>query len=185
MPTLMPACGVRYPIFIRRCAAPAWVPKTQVRHYRMATGDETRFHSGARPRDLQVVLPSTTISFCSACFPPRSAPHISSERAPPVRACRQPARTMTWAQVLVDGVAAEPPGILLSGDRRSAHIRFQQRFERATRPDPADQDILQFVFGRADVPLDQLPQRTTLERGVVAHLRAGRHRQIGAGWLPL
>ncbi len=75
-------------------------------------------------------------------------------------------------------------------------VRFQRRF-RPIAPEPddgpagaGDQAILEFVFRRRRGPLtteelDRLPQRTTLERAVVAHLRAGRHWRVASGWCPL
>ncbi|MGH3097980.1 MAG: hypothetical protein ACRDMV_18510 [Streptosporangiales bacterium] len=45
--------------------------------------------------------------------------------------------------------------------------------------------MLEFVFRRTDQPIDQLPQSSTLERAVVAHLRAGRHWRVRTGWLTL
>jgi hypothetical protein len=63
-------------------------------------------------------------------------------------------------------------------------MRFQRRFQLV--PDkrwPADDDIIQFVFGRPPpVSLDRLPQQTTLERAVVQHLQAGRHWYSQLGW---
>lgn len=51
----------------------------------------------------------------------------------------------------------------------------------------SDDDILEFVFhappGSAD--LDRLPQTGTLQRAIVAHLRAGRHWRLGRGWTEL
>ncbi|MBA2518598.1 MAG: DUF5596 domain-containing protein [Chloroflexia bacterium] len=64
-------------------------------------------------------------------------------------------------------------------------IRFQRRFRAAVGPDPVDEWILRFVFGRADVDLDTVPQRTTLERAVASHLRAGRTWHGGLGWFVL
>ncbi len=65
-------------------------------------------------------------------------------------------------------------------------IRFQRRFQLAHRPEePDDESILRFVFGRTGPTLDDLPQRTLLERAVVAHLKAGGHWHGGAGWLEM
>jgi hypothetical protein len=64
-------------------------------------------------------------------------------------------------------------------------MRFQRRF-RIIGGYESDADILRFVFGRiAPTSLDDLPQRTTLERAIVAHLRAGRHWQSRTGVLEL
>jgi hypothetical protein len=72
-------------------------------------------------------------------------------------------------------------------------VRFQRRFRPVPpKPDEAtgDQAILEFVFRRRRGPLapgelDRLPQRTSLERAVVTHLRAGRHWRVATGWCPL
>jgi hypothetical protein len=63
-------------------------------------------------------------------------------------------------------------------------IRFQRRFHLVGSVE-GDHDILRFVFGRIAPDLDELPQRTTLERAVVAHLRAGKHWRTRVGWLEL
>lgn len=70
-------------------------------------------------------------------------------------------------------------------DPGSNIIAFQQRFRLIGTYD-GDADILRFVFGRVGaVDLDTLPQRTTLERAIVAHLRAGKHWRNRVGWLEL
>lgn len=63
-------------------------------------------------------------------------------------------------------------------------ITFQQRFQLAYTPDADDRVTLEFVFRTPDRPLEELPQRTTLERAVVYHLQNGRHWHGGVGWLP-
>ncbi len=70
-------------------------------------------------------------------------------------------------------------------------MRFQRRFELAPGGVPTD-DALKFVF-RVRIPLegvsapflDSLPARTTLQRAIVAHLRAGGRWRSCAGWLDL
>ncbi|HLI45008.1 MAG TPA: acyltransferase domain-containing protein [Acidimicrobiales bacterium] len=65
-------------------------------------------------------------------------------------------------------------------------VMFQRRFELLPGFFDGDASILEFVFRvAADHPLDRLAQRTTLERAVVAHLRAGRHWRVRTGWLDL
>lgn len=71
-------------------------------------------------------------------------------------------------------------------------IRFQRRFTRFTDRQQADRDVLEHLFRRRyeeqHVPsalLDELPQRTTLDRAVVAHLREGRHWYNQTGWFTL
>ena len=74
-------------------------------------------------------------------------------------------------------------------------VRFQERFrivdgDRGVHgdhegPEPADAEPVQFVFGNPDLPVESLPRRTTVERAVGDHLRAGGHWYIGHGWFPL
>ncbi|GCB50275.1 acyltransferase domain-containing protein [Streptomyces sp. NL15-2K] len=65
-------------------------------------------------------------------------------------------------------------------------VRFQERF-RIAREDtePADTEPVQFVFGDPELPVESLPRRTSVERAVGDHLRAGGHWYIGHGWFPL
>ena len=69
-------------------------------------------------------------------------------------------------------------------------IRFQRRFTRFTDREQADWAVLENLFRRRyegpRVPaalLDELPQRTTLERAIVTHLRGGHHWYNRTGWL--
>jgi hypothetical protein len=65
-------------------------------------------------------------------------------------------------------------------------MRFQRRFRLLPGFDvDGDEDILRFVFRRAAPALDELPRRTSLERAVVDHLRAGRHWKVRTGWFEL
>jgi hypothetical protein len=63
-------------------------------------------------------------------------------------------------------------------------VRFQRRFTLVAGESwPADDEIVQFVFGRPrPASLDSLRQRTTLERAIVQHLREGRHWYGRLGW---
>ncbi|MET8832248.1 acyltransferase domain-containing protein [Streptomyces sp. NPDC004610] len=63
-------------------------------------------------------------------------------------------------------------------------IRFQERFS-LTRDDtePSDSHPVQFVFGDPELPHQDLPRRTTLERAVGDHLRSGGHWYTGHGWM--
>ena len=64
-------------------------------------------------------------------------------------------------------------------------VRFQRRFVPVARgPVDGDGSVRRFVFGDTTRPVEALPQRTTLERAAVTHLRAGRHWQVSSGWLP-
>lgn len=61
-------------------------------------------------------------------------------------------------------------------------VRFQRRFELAKTATPFDGQAVKFVFRKhPDTPLDALPQDTTLQRAVVAHVRAGRAWNSGLG----
>ncbi|MCF3963309.1 acyltransferase domain-containing protein [Streptomyces fuscigenes] len=70
-------------------------------------------------------------------------------------------------------------------------IRFQDRFRPARPGEPpeaggqGDRDAIGFVFGDPALPPGDLPRRTTLERAIADHLRAGRHWTTGHGWLEL
>jgi hypothetical protein len=91
----------------------------------------------------------------------------------------EPYRVVTCASWLLDPQLAEflPP--------ESNIVRFQRRFQLLPGGRDGNRDVLRFVFHTRTTPLDALPQRTTLERAVVAHLRAGRHWRTRTGWLPL
>lgn len=65
-------------------------------------------------------------------------------------------------------------------------IRFQERFRVAHEDtEPADTEPVQYVFGDPDIPPRDLPRRTSVERAVGDHLRAGGHWYVGHGWFPL
>lgn len=65
-------------------------------------------------------------------------------------------------------------------------VRFQERFTLVPGwTKPGDDDTVRFVFGYVPASLDELPQKTTLERAVVAHMRRGRSWRIRLGWLEL
>jgi AcrR family transcriptional regulator len=63
-------------------------------------------------------------------------------------------------------------------------VQFQRRFTIRTFP-ANDHTIVRFVFGRDESDVDQLPRRTTLERAIIDHIKAGRHWRSGSGWLTL
>jgi GNAT domain-containint protein len=65
-------------------------------------------------------------------------------------------------------------------------LAFQRRFTLVPGARDNDDWILGVVFGaERSKDLNALPQRTTLERAVVNHLRQGRHWRMRTGWLPL
>jgi GNAT domain-containint protein/N-acyltransferase family protein len=64
-------------------------------------------------------------------------------------------------------------------------VRFQKRFRLIGEGQDGDRDIVRFVFHCLVADLDTLPQRTTLERAIVAHLRGGGHWRNRTGWLEL
>ncbi|MGW3204986.1 acyltransferase domain-containing protein [Streptomyces sp. NPDC001135] len=64
-------------------------------------------------------------------------------------------------------------------------VRFQNRFRTAREDtEPSDTEPVQFVFGDPDLPVAELPRRTSVERAVGDHLRAGGHWYVGHGWFP-
>jgi hypothetical protein len=89
-----------------------------------------------------------------------------------------------WSWLLDDQLADWLP-------RESNIMRFQRRFELVPGWQPSN-SALQFVF-RRPLPvegvtgafLDSLPVRTTLERAVVTHLRAGGEWRSRSGWVDL
>jgi hypothetical protein len=74
-------------------------------------------------------------------------------------------------------------------DPDSNIVRFQERFEPGrepgVEPEPADTEPVRFVFGDPDLPTDALPRRTSVERAVGDHLRAGGHWYVEHGWVRL
>jgi hypothetical protein len=64
-------------------------------------------------------------------------------------------------------------------------VRFQRRFALTPEERDAGIEIFRFVFRCIDAPLDELPQETTLQRAVVAHVRAGRQWHERTGWFRL
>jgi hypothetical protein len=64
-------------------------------------------------------------------------------------------------------------------------VRFARRFTLVGDGYDGDADVLRFVFHRIAPRIDDLPQRTTLECAIVAHLLAGKHWQDRTGWLRL
>lgn len=64
-------------------------------------------------------------------------------------------------------------------------IGFQRRFTIVGDGYDGDADVLRFVFHRIAPNIDELPQRTTLERAIVTHLRAGKHWRNRTGWLEI
>jgi len=64
-------------------------------------------------------------------------------------------------------------------------VRFQRRFELLHEGDVEDARVLEFVFHTLDPDLDTLPQETSLQRAIVAHLRGGGHLSGPTGRLDL
>ena len=90
-----------------------------------------------------------------------------------------PYRVATCGSWLLDEQLAE----YLPAD--SNILQFQRWFQLVPGGRVCDNEIIWFVFRSRNAPLDELPQRTTLERAIVAHLRAGRHWLARSGWLEL
>jgi hypothetical protein len=91
----------------------------------------------------------------------------------------QPVRYATCDSWLLDGQLAN----YLPAE--SNIVQFQRRFRPAGDGEPGNNDILNFVFRSPGTPIDELPQRTTLERAVVQHIRDGHTWRVRNGWLPL
>ncbi len=90
----------------------------------------------------------------------------------------EPVRVATCSSWLLDEQLAE----YLPAD--SNIVRFQRRFQPLRRWDD-DQAVQTFVFGRQYPDPAQIPRRTTLQRAIADHLRAGRHWRGVVGWLAL
>lgn len=91
----------------------------------------------------------------------------------------EPYRVVTCDSWLLDPQLAEylPPGSNIVG--------FQRRFQLLPGGQEGNTAVLRFVFHTLTTPLDELPQRTTLERAAVAHMRAGRSWRTRTGWVAL
>jgi hypothetical protein len=62
-------------------------------------------------------------------------------------------------------------------------VRFQRRFRLEPGvAHPGNASVMEFVFRRVAPDLDELPQDTTLQRAVVAHMRDGREWKVRRGW---
>jgi hypothetical protein len=69
--------------------------------------------------------------------------------------------------------------------REDSNIRrFQDRFQLLPGAYNVNESIVQFVFGPTTEDLNTLPQRSSLERAVVAHMRAGNNWEGRTGWFP-
>ncbi|HEU4332394.1 MAG TPA: acyltransferase domain-containing protein [Lapillicoccus sp.] len=64
-------------------------------------------------------------------------------------------------------------------------VAFQRMFRVGpAKDDDGDSSVRKFVFGNPSVPVEELPQRSSLERAAVAHWRAGRHWRVHVGRVP-
>lgn len=63
-------------------------------------------------------------------------------------------------------------------------VQFQDRFRLVSGGYNVNNSIIQFVFGRTLADLDDLPQRSTLERAVTSHIRSGKEWEGRFGWFP-
>jgi hypothetical protein len=70
-------------------------------------------------------------------------------------------------------------------DEESNLVRFQRRFQLVPGAVENDDEVFKFVFKVAAPKTTGVPQTTTLERAIVAHLRAGRHWRVRTGWVEL
>lgn len=92
-------------------------------------------------------------------------------------------RAMTCGSWLLDEQLAD----YLPAD--SNILRFQRCFNLLPGGRVCDPEIIWFVFRKRGKPveelLDELPQRTSLERAIVQHLRGGGHWLARQGWIPI
>lgn len=64
-------------------------------------------------------------------------------------------------------------------------ILFQDRFMILPSDIIADETVMQFVFGKHARDIDTITPRSTLERGIINHLREGRNWHAPEGWFSL
>ena len=86
-------------------------------------------------------------------------------------------RVATCTSWLLDDQLAE----FLRAD--SNIVQFQRRFTVVDGANDDGRDTLLFVFDRVPDSVEELPQRTTLERAIVQHLRGGGRWRTRTGWL--
>jgi hypothetical protein len=133
--------------------------------------------TGFRPGDdgLGVHIPEDGPLTPQACADSIAAARTFFDRYFP-SATRRLAICESW---LLDDQLAE----YLSADTNI--IRFQRQFTLVPGWRPGDRAVAQFVFRRAADDLAGVPERTTLQRAVLSHLRAGQHWRVRCGWLKL
>jgi hypothetical protein len=71
---------------------------------------------------------------------------------------------------------------MVPGSNIAKFVALWHPFSEAENGDGA---VLNFVFRRPDAQIDDLPTKSSLERAIVAHLKAGKHMQTRLGWLAL
>lgn len=65
-------------------------------------------------------------------------------------------------------------------------IRFQDRFTLTDDEGPdQNETVIEFIFKRPFSELDQIPRDTSLARGIVDHIKAGRTWRFRTGWFRL
>jgi hypothetical protein len=137
----------------------------------------SRLGAGFRPGDdaIGVHIPETGPLTPQAC-----ADSVTAARAFFRRHFPSPTRKLAICEswLLDDQLSAYLPV-------DSNIIAFQRQFTLAPGGKPGDKDVAQFVFRRAVAELGGAPQRTTLQRAVVSHLRTDGHWRVRSGWLRL
>lgn len=64
-------------------------------------------------------------------------------------------------------------------------LAFQRLFTLVPGSLRGDRSVAMFVFRRSVAEFGSVPQRTTLQRAAVSHLRTGGHWRVRAGWIAL
>lgn len=64
-------------------------------------------------------------------------------------------------------------------------IRFQERFTLSNESHVASDSVMQFVFGKHVGDIDDISPQSSLERGVIAHIKNGEDWHGREGWLRL
>lgn len=64
-------------------------------------------------------------------------------------------------------------------------IRFQNRYTIIEGDGESNDSVMQFVFGKHVRDMDTITPRSSLERGVIEHLRSGKNWRFTPGWFEL
>lgn len=64
-------------------------------------------------------------------------------------------------------------------------VHFQDRFVLSDEISESSESVMQFVFGKHVRDIDEITAQSSLERGIITHLRSGREWNAHNGWFVL